>query len=662
MLSLHRPTPLADLVPARLAPAGAAARPDPVAAVRDALAASAFLRTLAAVRADGGRAFALGATPLRALTPEEVHALERQSNSCPDWSRVRVADGFDVRAVRSSRFHGDVVLGRFAGTAAVADGVRLPCGVVGSTVVDCAIGHDALVQDVRLLANYVVAPGAVLFDCGSITCGGNTAFGNGTALPVGVETGGREVAVYADLDLDTAAAVARAAGRPDLVRAYRAAVAEYAAAASSARGVVGPAAVVRGTPRVENVYLGPHARVDGATVVADSTLLGDADEPVQVLSGACVRRSLLQGGSRVSTLAVVERAVLLEHAHADRHAKVADSIIAGNSGVEAGEVTSSLVGPFVNFHHQALLIAAVWPEGKGNISYGANVGSNHTGKAPDQEFFPGEGTFLGLGVNIKYPSDFSRAPYTIVACGVTTLPQKLALPFALVSLPAVRFPSVSPAYNQITPAWLLTDNLYALKRNEAKYRDRNRSRRARLEFEVFRPAIIDLMRDACRRLEGVTAVKEFYTDRDIPGVGKNYLLEADRTAAVTAYRFHIRSYALLALLRRLGALPAGERAAGRLLALPSEAPAWEHARRILHDELGYTEVVPALRELPDMLDEVARAVERSKARDDERGPGVIADYDAVHVPAAEDRLVRQTWEEARALRRQAEEVIAQLGR
>ena len=52
--------------------------------------------------------------------------------------------------------------------------------------------------------------------------------------------------------------------------------------------------------------------------------------------------------------------------------------------------STSLVGPFVAFHHQALLIAAYWPEGKGNIAYGANVGSNHTGKAPDQEIRPGE--------------------------------------------------------------------------------------------------------------------------------------------------------------------------------------------------------------------------------------------------------------------------------
>jgi UDP-N-acetylglucosamine 2-epimerase len=36
----------------------------------------------------------------------------------------------------------------------------------------------------------------------------------------------------------------------------------------------------------------------------------------------------------------------------------------GHAGERIADIlTSSLVGPFANFHHQALLIAALWPEG-----------------------------------------------------------------------------------------------------------------------------------------------------------------------------------------------------------------------------------------------------------------------------------------------------------
>lgn len=629
-----------------------------IARVLAARADSDFLRAVGSVRRDGGLMLALGRSRLRRLYPEEVVRLEGLGNTCEDWSRVRVADGFDWRRVLHSSFHGDVVLGRFARRVSLEEGLELPAGIYRSTLSDCVVGDDVLVRDVKLLANYVLGPGAVLVNCGRISCDPGTSFGNGTALPLGIESGGREVAVYAEIDVDVAGAVTRSRARRDFLHAYGRAVADYTAEAASQRGIIERGCTVSNTPTIRNAYLGPHAVIDGATLVTDSTLLSGEDEPVRVESGACVSRSLLQWGSRASTLALVERSVLAEHAHAEQHGKVTASLLGPNTGVAGGEVTSCLLGPFVGFHHQALLIAALWPEGKGNVGYGANVGSNHTGKAPDQEFWPGEGLFLGLGVNIKYPSDFSQAPYTIVACGTSTLPQKLTFPFSLLSPPSARPPQVSPAFNEIVPGWVLAHNLYALRRNEGKYQARNQARRARLTSDVFRPDTIDLMRDACRRLEAVATPREFYTDRDIKGLGKNYLQEAARRSAITAYRFHVRHYALLGLLEAARAA-AGEDppALGRLLAAPADEPRWEHQRRLLVEELGVGDALSGLRLLPDMLESVARDVERSKARDDERGPGIIPDYADAHALAADDPFVRQTWEETRRLQAEVADLI-----
>src|SRR5207245_10316762 len=119
-------------------------------------------------------------------------------------------EGFDWRKVSDSSFHGDVCLGRFSRLVMLADGLELPAGIDHATLVHCMIGNDVLIRDVKLLANYVVADGAVLLGCGSVTCEGQTAFGNGTALNIGIESGGREVAVYAEIDLAVAEAVAYA--------------------------------------------------------------------------------------------------------------------------------------------------------------------------------------------------------------------------------------------------------------------------------------------------------------------------------------------------------------------------------------------------------------------------------------------------------------------
>jgi hypothetical protein len=631
--------------------------------VLTALRESQLLAAVAAVRRGGGRALALGETRIRPLSGAEVAQLERLGNTCDDWARVQVAEGFDGARVRHSYFHGDVILGAFTGQACAAEGIRVPTGIYHSTVAGSVIGNDALVRDVKLLASHVVGPAAVLWNCGSITCDSLTRFGNGAALPVGPATGGREVPIFAEIDIEVAAAVARYRARRDWQVHYGRLVEAYAAAAASRLGIIERGVVLRNTTTLRNTYLGPHAEVDGATLVSECTVLSQPGEPAHIRSGACVTDSLLQWGAGAATMAIVEHSVLTEHAHAEQHAKVSASILGPNTTVAGGEVTASLLGPFVGFHHQALLIAALWPEGKGNVSYGANAGSNHTTRAPDQEFMPGEGLFLGLGVNIKFPSDFSRAPYTVIASGLSTLPQKLTFPFSLVSAPSNGYPGVSPAYNEIVPAWVLTDNFFALARNQAKYRARNQARRLGLALDVFRPDTVDLILDAARRLEAVGEIRPVYTEAQVAGIGKNFMLESSRQYAVAAYRLYARYYALLGLLGRVRlALNEGQPEDGaRLLLTPSADPRWEHQRQLLTQYLQVPDVLTGLRQLPDLLDQVAASVERSKTKDDERGARIIDDYADAHPPAAEDQFVQQTWEETRSLQREVQEQIGRLG-
>src|SRR5262249_10252190 len=170
--------------------------------------------------------------------------------------------------------------------------------------------------------------------------------------------------------------------------------------------------------------------------------------------------------------------------------------------------------------------------------------------------------------------------------------------------------------------------------------------------EVLGPDTVELMRDACRRLESVLTVREVYTDRDVEGLGGNYLLEPARVRAIDAYRFFVRYYALLGLKDALAAL------AGRV---PGAAAArWEHQRALLRDELGVHDPAAGLRELLPLLDQVARSVERSRARDDERGRRVLDGCADTHARAEQDPVVRDVWAEARAHRAEAADLLGRL--
>lgn len=635
-----------------------------LAAVEEALASSAFHREIARVRegsSDGSVLFA--GEELRSLSPEEIAVLEENRNVCEEWEGIRVASGFDAGRVFDSRFLGRVVLGAFTGTAEPEPGVVLPSGVYRSVISNCEIGNDALVSSVGLLANTIVNEGARLLNSGSILCSGETTFGNGIELPLAIEAGGREVAVYSEITVSVAGAVASSREDREGISEYGSLVEEYRDKSRSNRSVIGRYGVIANTPRVENFYLADHCTIRDAVLVTECTVLGSDEEPTEIGAGAIVTSSILQWGATVEGGALVDRSVLTEHSRVGRHGKVTDSIIGPNTGIEAGEVTSSLVGPFVGFHHQALLIAAFWPEGKGNVAYGANVGSNHTAKAADQEIWPGEGTFFGLGCSVKFPSDFTEAPYSVIATGVTTLPQRIRFPFSLINAPGEVLPGVPPAYNEIVPGWVLSDNLYSVRRDERKFPMRNEARRSRFDFEVFRPDLMDLVLRARAALERVEETKEVYTGGDIEGLGKNYLTEKNRLKAIETYTFFLRYYALNGLRREATILlEAGEEPGHqRLMAEDPVSPRWRHERDVLVGEGHGENLSGDLRQLGEILRQMAVSVQSSKEKDDRRGVGIISDYPSAHPPAVDDPIVIEMWKELEAWDEEVERLIAALG-
>jgi hypothetical protein len=603
--------------------------------------------------------------------PELKKQMEASGCWAADWSKVRVPDGFSAHRVAAVKFFGEVTLGNFKSNEVEgAKGVKLPAGVYHSVVVDSVIGDDALVCNVGMLANVVVGTGAAVLNCGTVACSGETAFGNGVELPIAIETGGREVLTYAELTIPVAEKVAKSRDNKDLLKEYTDFVAKYVEAAKCAKTIIEEGAKVLNTGKVSNAYIGSYAVVDNANKISEATLLSNKDEKTEVIDGAWVSKSILQWGCEAASMGIVQESVCTEHTHVERHGKVTQSILGPNTGVAEGEVTASLCGPFVGFHHQSLLIAALWPEGKGNVGYGANVGSNHTAKAPDQEVWPGEGMFFGLGCNVKFPSDFTKAPYSIVATGVTALPQKVTFPFSLIITPDAMHEGISPAYNEIIPAWVLSDNIFAVKRNEGKYMKRNKAKRTKFDFEVFRPDIVDLMVDSRDRLKSVRDdrllaqrdVKSLYTDKDVKGLGKNYMKEDARKRGIEAYTFYIRYYALSGLKREVEKLLAKNPKAevSVLLSQASDDPRWEHERVILAKELPGKDVAELLWMLIESQERVAHDVQSSKEKDDHRGVRIIPDYAHAHAPAIEDGFVKETWKVTQELKASVKKLLLQV--
>lgn len=600
----------------------------PSAALRRLTRNSPLLATASACRA-GGNPLGFRA---RALELPEIRMLESQGCTAQDWEHVRVQEGFDPSAVRETEFMGDVFLARFHGTVLLPGRVSLPTGIRRATIQDCAVGN-ACVRDVHLLSRQVIEDAAALVGVGSAVASGRCGYGSGQNLSVGLETGGREIALFPEMDLELAAWLALHPGDSPELTAYQEALEAHLEKIVATVGVISSGAVIYNTVQVRNSWIGPCARIDGAQLLKDCAVLSTMDEPVMVRDGAVVEHAVLAAGSWVRSHAVVRKALLCPYAGAAKHAKVTDSVLGPNTDVNEGEVTSCLLGPLVGFHHQSMLIAALWPEGRGNVGHGASVGSNHTGRAADQELFAAEGMFFGLCSQVKYPADFSRAPHTLIATGTVLAPMRFSLPFSLI------LPAAPGEPNPCLPGWTWQHNAWALERCEAKWDSRDRTRDRSCRKPLLDEPILEAVRAARTALLAVSG-QETWSGAEIPQLGGCRMREADRKAAVVSYGEILQIAALRALLEGVA------------------SPLHGWARQFLSEEFPGEAHSRLLVRLPVLERLWAGRVLRSREKDDARGTAVFDDYRTVHAPIKDDPVVKIASHRARETARRVREMAS----
>lgn len=571
----------------------------------------------------------------RHLTQAETKQLKDQGNRCADWNQILVADDFSPAGIELSVFAGTVRIGSMEGTRKENSVSPEKAGITGSYITGCIIPEPAFILN-SVLSGCLVCGGARIVSSPEISCTGTGPEGCGLEISVGNELAGRSLIIHPELSFGEAAALAMHPSDETLHRKNRL-YAEELRAMAPALTVIGPSAVVKNST-VRNSVLYPGTVLDGASA-EDSVIISSEKEKTCITSGSIVRNCIIQQGCTVSDMALAENSLICSHTSVSRHGKVTSSVAGPDSVFSEGEVTSCLAGPFTGFHHQALLIAALWPEGKGNVGYGANAGSNHTGKAPDQELICGEGLFIGLGTSLKFPADYSSSPYSIIATGVCTQPQKTEFPFSLINSPG-KDPEIPAGCNEIVPAWVLKNDLYFLVRNEKKFLTRNRSG-SPVKADVFRPEIMDMVLEARNRLMRETG-RKIYTSGEIPGLGKNYLTEKNRISAIETYTFFINCYCGKILWKTLSGIQEYS-----LNALSGPEPVLSHALRLLVREgKGSCTLKEILQEYAESCLKNADSLFRSKERDDIKGRDIIPDYDAVTLTADRDPLIQEYSEKA----------------
>ena len=568
----------------------------------------------------------------RPLSYGERLCLESQGNTCADWSRVRVESDAGMETIRNNWFEGDVLIAGFHGGWRGPDGRSWPAGMANCRVLDAVIGNACLYHIARL-ERQVIEDGAVLVGLGEMDCPAATLFSMGDAIHPGTEAGTRSVWIWDSLTLDDCmdALSLTADAQKEFQRRLDTALEPL----RSRFGYVGKGAAVLHARHVHSSWIGPGTLITGASLIREAAFLSTPDERCVVAEEAWIEHSLMQPGARVESSGKVSGSVLLEHSSVAWGGMVFQSVVGPNTQVNKGEMSASIVGPFVGFHHQSLLISAIWPEGRGNIAYGANVGSNHTGKKPDQEIRPGEGNFFGLGCSIKFPANYEDSPYSIIATGVSALPQRLAFPFSLINQPLSSFPELGPAINEIVPGWMWSDNAYSLVRRSYKFEGSNEARRHDFTVDaqstwktgffagrIFTAGLARKVLKARQSLRAAPADKPYYLESEIPGLGKNFVRNKIRDRALAAYE----DYLIFFLMRTFTDRPQS-----------AWVPEWHELTAAIAKELSAgTDLKAYLESHRPRIAALHGAILDSLKRDDKRGRQVFDDYADFHSPPEED--------------------------
>jgi len=417
-----------------------------------------------------------------------------------------------------------------------------------------------------------------------------------------------------------------------------------------------------------------------------------------------LQNCIIDSNCDISSGSQITNSVIMSHSHIASNSLINNSVIGPDSALSCGEVHCSLLGSQSNAHHQSLQVSLLAPLGRGNIGYGANVGSNHTGRSPDQEIHIGEGIFLGLSVVMKFPIDLSFCPYSIVAAGTEMIPQRCSMPFSL-------FGGSLPNENgliKLIPGWVWKDSGYTMARSWLKFRDRRKSvlHSWYCDYPIVRPSTVDMMMSAKKRLmtpklskameENYDDVDNWiYTDREIPGLGKTFVTERDRLNGIIAYRNAILLYALTGMLHPLESygvvkFPSDtDNAVNINLGLSTKDRVifpwdenyldvdglWDHQSIMiacelpdlrgkvlkLSDENSREDLSMVLNLLLSLKKEFTKSVFKSKKKDDIRGKKTNTFYERFHDKAENDKVVVLTKKEEGEMKFRVKKILGGIG-
>jgi hypothetical protein len=441
----------------------------------------------------------------RKLTDDEIKKLLRNNNHSDNWEKVLVADPFNHELVKNCNFFGLVRIGKLQSFFLEYHDVRLPVGLYNSTIISCDFGDNVAVNNVNYMSHYIAGNEVIIVNVNELATSDHSKFGNGIVrqgekegvriwLEVCNENGGRSILPFNGMLAGDAFLWSRFRDDEALLKKFKLFTEKKFDKKRGYYGKIGDGTVIKNCGIIKDVWIGSNAYIKGANKLKNLTVNSGPEGKSQIGEGCELVNGIIGFGCRIFYGVKAVRFILASHSQLKYGARLINSYLGNNSTISCCEVLNSLIFPAHEQHHNNSFLCAALVMGQSNMAAGATIGSNHNSRSADGELIASRGFWPGLCVSLKHNSKF--ATFSIIAKGDFPAELNIPIPFSLISN------DVSKDKLIVMPAYWFMYNMYALARNESKYRlrDKRIDKTQFIEYDFLAPDSVNEIFNAVQLL------------------------------------------------------------------------------------------------------------------------------------------------------------------
>lgn len=313
----------------------------------------------------------------RSLTLSEIETLEHNGCYAEDWGNINVAEEFSPEFIRNVAFYGEVALGVFDEKIEVEEGFRRHSGIRNATLCDVSVGDNCLIENIgNHICRYTIGDKCYISNVGVIASSEGAEYGEGTCLAVLNEAGDGNVVIYRGLTSQMAALMVDNEHDRPVWSALEKLILDEVKAIRPERGTIGYGVKIVNTREIVNVIIGDDCEISGASKLADSTFVGNADAGVYIGNDVYCENVVAVAGASIVNGAKLDKCFVGEACHVGKGFSAENCVFFANSYMDNGEACAAFCGPFTVSHHKSTLLIG------GQYSfYNAGSGTNYSNHA-----------------------------------------------------------------------------------------------------------------------------------------------------------------------------------------------------------------------------------------------------------------------------------------